>query len=279
MKKRYEVILTTTERGQLPELLAAGTAPARLLAHARILLKADQGPEGPAWVDERIAEAVETSQPTVSRVRKQCVEEGLEAALHRRAPTRVYRRKRDGAQEARLVALACSAPPRGQARWTLRLLAGRLVELEIAEAISYQTVRRVLKKPRAANLTGGAESPVWPDRQRDHGGSDVALGGSLRGNPTLGGAPAKPPDQSASGSPLPELGTARRRSPASGPGRAGPSWDRPFCVPWLSVRDALPSRRCAPSRCWSAAVREHRSNGRDRTHSWRSLSGSAALLA
>jgi transposase len=101
-------------------------------------------------VDERIAEAVETSQPTGSRVRKQYVEEGLAAALHRRAPAREYRRKLDGEQEARLVALACSTAPAGQARWTLRLLADKLVELELVEDIAYQTVRRVLKKPNSS---------------------------------------------------------------------------------------------------------------------------------
>lgn len=146
--KTYAVALTAAEREHLKDLIAAGTAPARKLTHARILLKADQGAGGPAWVDERIAEAVEVSQPTVSRVRKQYVEEGLEAALERRAPTRVYERKLDGAQEARVIALACSAPPPGQARWSLRLLADKLVELEIVETISYQTVRRTLKKTR-----------------------------------------------------------------------------------------------------------------------------------
>jgi|SRR5215212_7207 DNA-binding transcriptional ArsR family regulator len=147
MKKKYPVILTETERKELKGLIAAGTAPARKLTHARILLKADQSSEGPGWVDEAIADAVETSQPTVSRVRKRCFEEGLEAALNRRPPNREYRRKLDGEQEARLVALACSEPPEGQARWSLRLLADRLVELEIVEEeVSYQTVRRTLKK-------------------------------------------------------------------------------------------------------------------------------------
>jgi hypothetical protein len=150
MKKRFAVTLTDAERGQLLEMLAAGTAPARRLLHARILLKADQGPGGPGWVDERIAEAVETSQPTVSRVRKQFVQEGLEAALQRRAPTREYRRKLDGALEARLIALTCGEPPAGQARWTLHLLADKLVELELVEDISYQTVRRVLKKTNSS---------------------------------------------------------------------------------------------------------------------------------
>jgi transposase len=146
MKKKYPVILTQTEREHLKSLIAAGTAPARKLTHARILLKADQSPEGPAWVDDAIAEAVEVSQPTVSRVRKQYFEEGLEAAINRRPPNRQYHRKLDGEQEARLVALACSEPLEGQARWSLRLLADRMVELEVVEEISYQTVRRTLKK-------------------------------------------------------------------------------------------------------------------------------------
>jgi hypothetical protein len=146
MKKKYSVFLTEDEREQCKSLIAAGNAPARKLTHARILLKADQSPEGPAWVDEAIADAVESSQPTVSRVRKQYVQEGLEAALNRRAPNREYERKLDGEQEARLLALACGQPPQGQARWSLRLLADKLVELEVVEEVSYQTVRRTLKK-------------------------------------------------------------------------------------------------------------------------------------
>jgi hypothetical protein len=146
MKKRYPVTLADTERDHLKRLVAAGTESARKLTHARILLKADQGPGGPAWVDDAIAEAVEVSQPTVARVRKQYVEQGLEAALNRRAPAREYVRKLDGAQEARLIALACGQPPQGADRWSLRLLADKLVELEVVEDVSHQTVRRVLKK-------------------------------------------------------------------------------------------------------------------------------------
>jgi len=139
--------LSDTEREQLKSLIAAGTAPARKLTHARILLKADQGSEGPGWVDEQVADAVEMSQPTVSRVRKHYFEEGLEAALlSRRPPNREYHRKLDGKQEARLIALACSEPPEGQARWSLRLLADKMVELDIVDDLSYQTVRRTLKK-------------------------------------------------------------------------------------------------------------------------------------
>jgi transposase len=150
MHKRYVVALADEERMALERLIAAGTAPARKLTHARILLKADAQPQGPGWVDERIAEAVEVSQPTVARVRRQYVEEGVEAALNRRAPRREYRRKLDGEQEARLLAVACSKPPDGEARWTLRLLADKLVELEVVEEVSYQTVRRVLKKTRSS---------------------------------------------------------------------------------------------------------------------------------
>lgn len=150
MKKKYPVMLTDEERQHLRQLIAAGTAPARKLTHARILLKADQSPDRPGWVDAHIAEAVEVSQPTVARIRKQYVEEGLEAALNRRAPRREYQRKLTGEHEARLIAIACSEPPAGQARWTLRLLADKLVELEVVEEISYQTVRRVLKKTNSS---------------------------------------------------------------------------------------------------------------------------------
>lgn len=152
MHQKYIVTLTDTERRSLQQLIAAGTAPARKLTHARILLKADRGPAGPGWVDQAIAEAVEVSQSTVSRIRQQYVEQGLEAALNRRAPRREYRRTLDGAQEARLVALACSQPPAGQGRWTLRLLADKLVELEVVEAISYQTVRRTLKQTPSSRI-------------------------------------------------------------------------------------------------------------------------------
>ena len=147
MHKRYPVKLTNSEHDVLKRLIAAGTAPARKLTHARSLLKAAEG-----WTDARIVKAVDISQPTISRVRKQFVEEGLEAALNRRTTRRVYRPKLDGEQEARLIALACSQPPAGQARWTLRLLADKAVELEISDALSYQTVRRTLKKTRSSRI-------------------------------------------------------------------------------------------------------------------------------
>lgn len=146
MIKKYIVTLTEDERRDLMALISAGKGAARRLAHARILLKADQGPDGPGWMDDAIAAALEVSRPTIERVRKRFVEEGLEAALHPRPPARAYRRKLDGAQEARLIALACGTPPAGQVRWTLRLLADTLVTLEIVEDISHETVRQVLKK-------------------------------------------------------------------------------------------------------------------------------------
>jgi hypothetical protein len=152
MKHKYAVRLADTEREQLQRLIATGTASARKLMHTRILLKADQNAQGPAWTDEAIARAVEVSQPTVFRVRRHYVEHGLEAALNRRPPTRVYVRKLDGAQEARLIAVACGTPPEGQARWSLRLLADKLVELEVVDDVSSQTVRRVLKKTRSSRI-------------------------------------------------------------------------------------------------------------------------------
>jgi transposase len=128
-------------------LIATGKAAALKRAHARILLKADAGAGGPAWVDTRIAEALEVSVPTVERVRQRFVEQGLEAALGRKRQERPSReRKLDGRAEARLIALACSAPPEGRAEWTMQLLADRLVELRVVESICDETVRRALKK-------------------------------------------------------------------------------------------------------------------------------------
>ena len=114
----------------------AGVAPASALTHARILLKANQGEAGPGWTDAAIGAALEVSPATVARVRRRYVAAGLAAAVSRKPPARSYRRRLDGEQEARLVALACSAPPEGRKRWTLRLLADRLVELQVVETIS-----------------------------------------------------------------------------------------------------------------------------------------------
>lgn len=145
--KKYLVTLTTDERDQLTALIAAGKAAAQKLTHARILLKADRADGGPAWTDERIAEAVEVSTATVERVRQRFVEEGAEAALIRKTQDKPSReRVLDGTAEAKLIALACSPPPDERARWTLRMLADKLVELEVVGAICAETVRRTLKK-------------------------------------------------------------------------------------------------------------------------------------
>ena len=146
MKKKYIVTLTGAERRMLQEMLSRRKAAARKLMHARILLKADAGPDGPGWDDDAIVQGLEVGRATVERVRKEFVEEGLEAALTRRRPRRQYQRALDGDAEAHLVALACQKPPEGRSRWTLRLLADRMVQLEYVEQVSYQTVRRTLKK-------------------------------------------------------------------------------------------------------------------------------------
>jgi transposase len=145
-KTKYAVELPEEERARLRTLIGQGAAPARLLTHARILLKANRGEGGPAWTDAAIAGALEVHPATVARVRRAYAEGGLAAALERKAPDRVYPRALDGAAEARLVAVACSEPPAGRARWTLRLLADELVRLEVVEAVSHETVRRTLKQ-------------------------------------------------------------------------------------------------------------------------------------
>jgi hypothetical protein len=145
-KTKYAVYLTEVERAQLRTLIGSGAAPARMLTHARILLKANQGEGGPGWSDAAIAGALELHPDTVARVRRAYVNGGLDAALARKAPARVYPRRLDGAAEAHLVAVACSSPPAGRERWTLRLLADELVRLEVVETVSYETVRRTLQQ-------------------------------------------------------------------------------------------------------------------------------------
>jgi len=150
MRKRYPVVLPGPERARLHTLIGQGAGPARALTHARILLKANQGEAGPGWTDQAIADALEVHPATVARVRQHYATAGLDAALSAKPPQREYRRKLDGEQEARLVALTCSAPPEGHQRWTLRLLAERLVALEVVESVSYETVRQVLQQTGAS---------------------------------------------------------------------------------------------------------------------------------
>ncbi len=146
MKQKYFVKLTQAERSQLKELISSGEASAREIRRAYILLKSDSSPDGPGWKYKAICEAYEVSSLTVYNVRKNYVESGLERAILRKKPERVYERRLDGEGEAQLVTLACSQPPDGYVRWTLRLLQDRIVRLEIVESISHETIRQTLKK-------------------------------------------------------------------------------------------------------------------------------------
>jgi hypothetical protein len=145
MHKRYVVRLDDAERTFLGDLSSTGTAAARTLTHARILLKADVGSAGPGWTDAQIAEGLDVSLRTIARVRETLGLDGLDAALWRRKPP-TRPRKLDGAAEAYLIALACSSPPAGRTRWTMQLLANKLVELAVVESIGEETVRTTLKK-------------------------------------------------------------------------------------------------------------------------------------
>jgi transposase len=149
MTAKYVVRMDEAEREHLLALIKKGKRKiaAQKRLHAQMLLKADEGPAGSAWTDERIAEAFDVHPNTVGNVRRRCVEEGLEAALDRKKQTHPSRPQLlDGEAEARLIAVACGAPPEGRTRWTLHLLADRLVELRIVESISHETVRQTLKK-------------------------------------------------------------------------------------------------------------------------------------
>jgi transposase len=144
--KKYIVRLTQEQRQDLHRMVSTGEEAARKLLHARILLKADAGEQGPGWTDEQISEALEVSTSTLVRVRREFAEHGLQAALTRRSLSRSRPRRLDGEHEAYVVALVCSAPPDGREHWSLRLLADRLVKLEVVEQVSHETVRQVLNK-------------------------------------------------------------------------------------------------------------------------------------
>ncbi len=147
---KHRVTLTAAERDRLTALVTTGVHSARTLTHARILLKADDGDDGTGWTDTRIALALAVSVATVERVRAAFERGGLDAALHRRPARTPPPRKLDGRQEARLVTIACSTPPPGQARWTLKLLTDRFIDLE-GTRVSDETVRRVLKKTNSSH--------------------------------------------------------------------------------------------------------------------------------
>lgn len=147
--KKYVVELTSEERKQLKELVKKGKVAGYKIRHAQMLLKADQGKQGPGWQDKQIAEAFGAHLTTVERLRKRFVEQGLEVALERNKRQN-YTRKLDGDAEARLIAVACSKAPEGRNEWSLRLLADRLVELSVVDSISHMTVSRTLKKTNSS---------------------------------------------------------------------------------------------------------------------------------
>jgi transposase len=154
--KKYVVELSDTERERLNTLIHRGKHPARQLTKARILLKADASEAGEGWSDSRIAAALDTSIDTVARTRQQLVEEGFESVLTRKhSPASARPRIFDGAAEAKLIALACSKPPKGRARWTLQLLEEAVVELNIVERASDNTIGRTLKKTRSDPTCNG----------------------------------------------------------------------------------------------------------------------------
>jgi hypothetical protein len=145
--RKYVVKLTDEEREGLSLLIQGGTHSARKLLKARILLKADASEAGENWSDSRISEALDTSVDTIGRTRQRLVEEGVEAALaYKYSPASARPRIFDGASEAKLIALACSKPPKGRVRWTLQLLEEKVVELRIVERASDNTIGRTLKK-------------------------------------------------------------------------------------------------------------------------------------
>jgi hypothetical protein len=165
--KKYVVKLSEAERSHLQALINKGKSPAKLLLKARILLKADASEQGQGWSDGRIVEALDTNMSMVTRVRQQFVEEGLDAVLSRKQRATPARMPIfDGEKEARLTALACSTPPEGYARWTLRLLEDKVVELGIVERASDNTIGRVLKKTRfsltAKNNGSSRQRPAAP---------------------------------------------------------------------------------------------------------------------
>ncbi len=147
-RKLYIVELSAEERSQLKEIVSKGKASAYKRLHAQILLMSDVGPKGPGLTDEKIVEALDIGFSTVNRIRKRFVEEGLESALNRKEQKKRKLPKIDGKAEAILIATACSKAPLGHKRWTLNLLADRLVELKYVESVSHETVRQRLKKTK-----------------------------------------------------------------------------------------------------------------------------------
>jgi homeodomain-containing protein len=149
-EKLHHVLLSDDDRAVLYRLVSSGSAPARQITHARILLKSDEGPDSPAWSDTAIADAFEIDRSTVARVRRLFALEGRDAALRHRPPRATKPRTLSGADEAHLIALACSAPPTGRERWSVRLLAAEFVTIADGTRVSRESVRRTLKKARSS---------------------------------------------------------------------------------------------------------------------------------
>lgn len=166
MPAKRVVCLTAEQRHRCESVVKSGTARARSILHAHVLLKTDSGPDGPGWTDSAIGGAFDVSTVTVAHIRKVMVEQGLEAALaHYQAPRREYLRKLDGRQEAYLIAIARSDPPEGFGRWSLRMLRDRMVELAYVDDISHETVRATLKKGPCnlgATCNGASLRPKTP---------------------------------------------------------------------------------------------------------------------
>jgi IS30 family transposase len=146
MNQKYDVQLTEAERYQLKQMLSAGVSNARKVRRAQILLKSDSSQGGANWSYRAICEAFNVSAPTISEVRRAYVSGGVEAALNRKKPDRVYEHRLDGVAEAHLMALACAEPSEGHERWTLRLLQERMIQLSYVEQVSHETIRTTLKK-------------------------------------------------------------------------------------------------------------------------------------
>jgi hypothetical protein len=154
--KKYVVRLSADERAQLDAFVHKGNRPAQLLTKARILLKADVSVAGEGWSDSRISLALDTSIPNIERTRRRLVEEGFEAVLTRKTnPNSARRRIFDGVAEAKLIALTCGPAPAGHARWSLRLLEEKVVELHIVESVSDNTIGRTLKKTFSSRISSG----------------------------------------------------------------------------------------------------------------------------
>ena len=151
---KNSIHLTKAQRQALEQLISAGRAPARKIMHAQVLLKADASEQGPGWSDGQIREAFGVGLATIWRMRRRFLEHGLDGALNRRGqPERPEKRKLTGEQEAHLIALACSKPPAGQQRWSIRLLTKTSVQMEIVEQVGRETIRQTLKNPRMASLS------------------------------------------------------------------------------------------------------------------------------